>query len=47
VPAFIVVSAAPMYRKRFDQQVVVERVVAVRFPAEFDSAMIKALATSR
>jgi hypothetical protein len=47
VPAFIVVSAAPQYRKRFDQQVVVERVVAMRFPAEFDSAMIKALATAR
>ena len=47
VPAFIVVSSAPKYRKRFDQQKVVEGVVAMRFPAEFDAAMIKALATSR
>lgn len=47
VPALIVVKAAPQYRKRFDQQAVVERVVAQSFPVEFDNAMIKALATSR
>jgi len=45
VPAFIVVSGAPKYRKRFDPNFLAERVVHQNFPMEFDAAMIKALAT--
>lgn len=47
VPAFIVVSGAPKYRKRFDPNALAERIVQQNFAHEFDNAMIKALATTR
>jgi hypothetical protein len=46
-PAFIVVSASPKYRKRFDQQAVVQREVDKNFRNEFDIAYARAMATAR
>jgi len=47
VPAFIVVAAAPSYRKRFDQAPVVQREVDKNFRPEFEAAYARAVATAR
>jgi hypothetical protein len=47
VPAFIVVAAAPRYRKRFDQAPVVQREVDKNFRPEFEAAYARAVATAR
>lgn len=47
IPAFIVVSGAPQYRKRFSPTKVVQRELNKRFPIEFNAAMARAVATAR
>lgn len=47
IPAFIVVSSSPKYKKRFDQMIVVQRIVQQNFALEFNNAMQIALATAR
>ncbi len=47
IPAFIVVSGAPQYRKRFSPTKVVQRELNKRFAKEFESAMAKAIATAK
>lgn len=45
IPAFIVVTGAPKYKKKFDQAVIVERQVNLLFNSEFESAFARAIAT--
>jgi hypothetical protein len=47
VPAFIVVKSAPQYKKRFDLDQVVKRVVETSFKQAFEDGFAKAKATAR
>lgn len=47
IPAFIVIGAAPRYRKMFEPNTVVQREVDRRFDQEFVGAMNYALSTAR
>ncbi len=47
IPAFIVITGAPQYRKRFSPTKVVQRELNKRFHIEFETAMARAIATAK